>query len=122
MVASRQDAAGFERMTAAASSEVAGLARAVRALILKVMPGAFEVVWGKQKTAGYGTGPKKQSEHFCWIALQKNWVNLGFNYGSELADPDGLLEGTGAKFRHVKVRSAEDARRPALRKLLVTAT
>lgn len=26
---------------------------------------------------------------------------IGFNYGTELPDPAGLLEGTGKKFRHL---------------------
>jgi len=102
-------------------ADIAKLARAIRALIIDVMPGVFEVVWVRQKVVGYGTGIKKQTEHFCWIAPQRAWVNLGFNYGSELADPDGLLEGTGNKFRHVKVRTVADVGRPALRKLLVAA-
>ena len=37
------------------------------------------------------------------------WVNLGFYQGVGLADPEGLLEGTGAKMRHVKIRSLDDA-------------
>ena len=36
----------------------------------------------------------------------------------ELDDPDGLLEGSGARLRHVKLRTAEDARRPALKRLI----
>jgi len=36
-----------------------------------------------------------------------NHVSLGFNYGSELPDPKGLLEGTGKLFRHIKIKSQE---------------
>jgi hypothetical protein len=32
------------------------------------MPGVTEVPWVAQKSAGYGVGPKKMSEHFCYIA------------------------------------------------------
>ena len=71
---------------------------------------------------GYGTGPKKQTEHFSWIQPNKAHVNLGFNYGAELPDPDALLEGTGKLFRHVKLRSPEDVAEPSLRRLLETAT
>ena len=48
-------------------------------------------------------------------------VNVGFFRGAELADPDGLLEGTGKFMRHVKLRPevAVDAR--ALMKLIDTA-
>ena len=29
-------------------------------------------------------------------------MNLGFNRGAELADPDGILQGTGKLIRHVR--------------------
>lgn len=38
--------------------------------------------------------------------------------GSRLPDPDHLLEGTGKNLRHVKLRSIEDATRPAFVGLL----
>ncbi len=57
--------------------------------------------------AGYGIGPKKMSEHFCYIALNEDYVNFGFNQGADLPDPKGLLEGSG-KMPHQDSR----ARRP----------
>lgn len=33
-------------------------------------------------------------------------MSLGFNRGAELPDPEGLLEGSGKRIRHVKIRSA----------------
>ena len=35
-----------------------------------------------------------------------------------LADPTGIVEGTGKRIRHVKVRSMADVERPALRALI----
>jgi hypothetical protein len=48
-------------------------------------------------------------------------VNVGFFRGAEIADPGGLLQGTGKFMRHVKLgpQRAVDAR--ALRKLIETA-
>lgn len=37
---------------------------------------------------------------------------------ADLDDPDGLVEGTGKRIRHVKVRTIDDAERPALRRLI----
>jgi hypothetical protein len=37
-----------------------------------------------------------------------SWVNLGFYQGAELPDQGGLLEGTGKKLRHVKIRNAAE--------------
>jgi hypothetical protein len=49
-------------------------------------------------------------------------VNLGFNYGSELPDPEGLLEGTGKLLRHTKITALEKLANPALRQLVVVAS
>lgn len=108
----------FEQVMDRLSPEVASLARQARALILEICPESFEVVWVQQGTVGYGTGPKKLSEHFSWLQFTKSYVQLGFNYGAELKDAAGLLEGTGAKMRHVKIRSSEDLDRPGVRALL----
>lgn len=108
----------FEDVVSEASPEVKEIAYATRTLLAEVKPGITEVPWGNQKIAGYGVGPKKMSEHFCYIAPKKDYVNLGFMYGADLPDPEGLLEGSGKLLRHVKIRSLEDLERPALRKLV----
>ena len=77
-----------------------------------------KVPWPKQKIIGYGVGPKKMSEHFCYIGAFSEHVNLGFYYGAHLPDPQGLLEGTGKKLRHIKVREVEEVAQPALDQLL----
>ncbi len=48
-------------------------------------------------------------------------VNVGFFRGAEIADPDGLLEGTGKFLRHVKLVPDGDGNAAALRKLIETA-
>jgi hypothetical protein len=98
----------FEEVVAKFNKEIAEIASALRKLIALKYPGVIEVVWKQQKIIGYGIGPKKMSEHFTYIAPFKNHVNLGFYYGVELPDPHQLLEGTGKKLRHVKVRSLND--------------
>jgi len=58
------------------------------------------------------------TEHYAYLGLQRAHVNLGFYHGAALPDPAGLLEGTGKSLRHVKVRDAAVAHRPAVRALL----
>jgi hypothetical protein len=48
-------------------------------------------------------------------------VNVGFFRGAELADPGGLLVGTGKFMRHVKLGPGRDVDARALRKLIATA-
>ncbi len=112
----------FDEVIAQAPPEIKALARAARALIAEVLPGVTEVPWARQKIAGYGVGPKKMSQHFCYIAPFKKHVNLGFMYGAHLPDPAGLLEGKGADLRHVKLRQPADVDQTALRQLIENAT
>ena len=112
----------FEDVIAAASDDVRQLATAARKLVADVMPGVTEVPWVRQKTVGYGVGPKKMSEHFCYLAPQKRHLNLGFFYGADLDDPDDLLEGTGKLLRHVKLKTIEQVQEPALRTLVEKAS
>jgi hypothetical protein len=112
---------GFEEIAAAFEPRVRDLAVRTRALITEVYPEVVEVPWVRQNVVGYGVGPKKMSEHFCYIAFHKDHVNLGFNQGAELPDPEGLLEGPGKTLRHVKIAKPEDLEDPALRRLLEAA-
>lgn len=41
---------------------------------------------------------------FAYVNSFTNHVNVGFFYGAELDDPAGLLEGSGKRMRHVKVK------------------
>ncbi len=108
----------FDDVIAAAPPEIQRLAHAARALLADVMPGITEVPWARQKIAGYGVGPKKMSQHFCYIAPFKKHLNLGFMYGAHLPDPQHLLAGQGADLRHVKIRNRSDLERESLRELI----
>ena len=55
---------------------------------------------------------------FAYANAFKAHVNVGFFRGAELADPDGLLEGTGKFMRHVKLRPGQLVDDAALRKLI----
>jgi hypothetical protein len=48
-------------------------------------------------------------------------VNVGFFLGAQLADPAGLLEGTGKNMRHVKLRPGSEIDREALAALIQAA-
>lgn len=111
----------YEDALSGLSDQVKEIAGRLRALISDVYPEVIEVPWPKQKIIGYGVGPKKMSEHFCYIGAFKAHVNLGFYYGAVLPDPEGLMEGTGINLRHIKFKSLEAADQPAVRDLLEAA-
>jgi Domain of unknown function (DU1801) len=116
------DSSVFEEIVADAPKEIRELGLACRELIFEVLPQTVEVVWPRQRTAGYGTGPKKMTEQFCWLAPYDKHVVFGFYYGTELPVPEGLLEGSGLLMRHVKIRTRADLENPALRRLVEAAT
>src|SRR5712691_601134 len=96
------------------SPEVRNLALKARKLILDVIPDAIEQVDPPSKIIAYGYG-RKMADIICVIAPYTSHVNLMFSRGASLPDPAGLLEGTGKLARHVKLRTAEDLQRPAVR-------
>jgi hypothetical protein len=55
---------------------------------------------------------------FAYANAFRAHVNVGFFRGAELADPDGLLEGTGKFMRHVKLRPGQQVDEEALRNLI----
>ena len=112
----------FDEIIQSYSRVIKEIARRTRNLIHQILPEVVEVVWIKQKNIGFGTGPKKKTEHFCWLMPATSHVTLGFNYGAELPDPKGLLEGTGKLFRHHKIKSVEELSNPDLIALIKYAT
>ena len=108
----------FDDALADSSDQVQEIARRLRDLIVEVYPDVVEVPWPRQRIVGYGVGPKKMSEHFCYIGAHREHANLGFYYGAELPDPEGLMAGTGKKLRHIKVRDAEGIGQSSLRRYI----
>jgi hypothetical protein len=58
---------------------------------------------------------------FGYVNVFKAHANVGFYFGAELHDPAGLLEGSGRRMRHVKVRADSELDSTALSSLIVFA-
>jgi hypothetical protein len=58
---------------------------------------------------------------FAYVNAFKAHVNVGFFRGAEIADPEGLLEGTGKFMRHVKLIPGSEVDASALKRLIDTA-
>jgi hypothetical protein len=102
------------------SPQVRAIALRTREVILSVLPGVTEKVYPGWKVIQYSAGAGRD-DVFAVISPQRERVNLGLANGAGLADPAGLLEGTGKGIRHVKLTSAEVAGAPALRDLVAGA-
>jgi hypothetical protein len=59
-----------------------------------------------------------QDAPFAYVNSFTSHVNVGFFYGVMLDDPAGILEGTGKRMRHVKLRPGSAANTEALRDLI----
>jgi hypothetical protein len=58
---------------------------------------------------------------FTYVGAFKNHVNVGFFQGASLKDPAGLLQGSGKRMRHVKLRWGEPVNETALHALILAA-
>jgi len=58
---------------------------------------------------------------FGYVNVFTAHVNVGFFVGAHLADPAGLLEGTGKNMRHVKLRPHTEIDSDALARLIQAA-
>jgi hypothetical protein len=86
----------------------------VRGTVLEGYPGAVEVFDPADGLLAIGATRSMRDLLFA-IITHRAWVNLQLADGADLPDPDGRIEGTGKRVRHVKVRTVEDASAPWLR-------
>jgi hypothetical protein len=100
------------------ADDVASIARAARRLVLAVLPDARETLDRADRIVGYSTGPRAIKDLWAGIAPHRSHVNLQLANGALIDDPTGLVEGTGKRVRHVKLRAVDEVDRPELRRLL----
>ena len=97
-------------------SEIQLITRELVAVARKKMPGAHEFIY--HNAVGYSVSDSP-FDRICYVWPQeKGYVNFGFFFGGELPDPKKLLIGEGKRLRHVKIRNVDEARNPALAKLI----
>ena len=58
---------------------------------------------------------------FAYVGAFKAHANVGFFHGVDLPDPDGLLQGTGKRMRHVKLSFGRKVDEAALDALIAAA-
>jgi hypothetical protein len=109
-----EDALAFDRHLDAIAPNVADIARALRLTVLEGFPAAVESFDPGDGLLAFGTGRSMRDLRFAIIPHTAH-VNLQLVDGVDLANPDGRIEGTGKRARHIKVRSVEDAHAPWLR-------
>ncbi len=98
--------------------EVVKIALAARKAVLKTAGKCSELIYETYCISNAFTFTGKQGQGFIHIATYAGHVNLGFDRGTELDDPDAKLTGTGKLIRHIRLNSVADVRNDSVIQLI----
>ena len=118
MTAASEASLAFDRFLDASAPGIAEVARALRLAVCAGAPDLIEIFDAADGLLAFGTGGPSRRAFWFAIIPHKAHVNLQLADGVDLPNPDGRIEGTGKRIRHVKVRSVEDAAAPWLRAVI----
>lgn len=100
------------------SQEVIDLFTDLREYILELYPDSNELVYHTYALTAVFSISDKLSDAFCMLPIYTNHLNLGFNKGKLLQDPNKLLTGTGNLIRHIDVKKPTDYRNIQVKALI----
>jgi hypothetical protein len=101
---------------------VADLTLALREVVLEEAPDAVEsIVKGYAVAIGFSFTGKPLKDGFCHVVTYSSYVNLGFNRGALLPDPNRVLVGKGTMIRHITIRDQKELERQFIRRYLQAA-
>jgi hypothetical protein len=98
----------WDENLASHTAAVQAAARALEAEIRSALPDVVVQYDQGNGLLAFGRSMRMRDLLFALIP-HAGWVNLQLAAGALLPNPDGLIEGTGKKIRHIKVRAAETA-------------
>ncbi|MDP1817550.1 MAG: DUF1801 domain-containing protein [Leadbetterella sp.] len=98
--------------------EVVELFINLREYILELHPDCNELIYHTHALTAVFSVSDKLSDAFCMLPIYTNHLNLGFNKGTLLKDPNKLLTGTGNLIRHIDVKKTSDYRNPKVKALI----
>lgn len=90
----------------------------LRAYILELYPDSNELLYHTHALTAVFSISDKLSDAFCMLPIYTNHLNLGFNKGTLLKDPNKLLTGTGNLIRHIDVKKTSDYRNSKVKALI----
>ncbi|HTT19208.1 MAG TPA: DUF1801 domain-containing protein [Candidatus Sulfotelmatobacter sp.] len=107
---------------AAYSPHISDLTLALRDVVLEEAPDSIESISrGYALAIGFSFTGKPVKDGFCHVVTYSTHVNLGFNRGALLPDPNGLLVGKGKWIRHITIQNQNELEHPAIRRYLEAA-
>lgn len=93
----------------------------LRAFILNIHPKGNELLYHTHALTSLYSVSEKMGDAFCMIPIYTNHLNLGFNKGTLLEDPQNLLQGTGKWIRHIPIEKESDFKNEAVKELIKNA-
>src|SRR5262245_32679237 len=98
------------------------LIRAVRRMLRRRFPTAFELAYDNYNFFVLGYGPtERPSDCVLSMAAGASGVGLCFTQGASLKDPKRILQGSGNQTRFLRVDSADILNRPEVEELVTAA-
>ncbi|OCX54603.1 hypothetical protein BEL04_10250 [Mucilaginibacter sp. PPCGB 2223] len=81
------------------------LALWLRDWVWEQYPQCNELIYDNYNALAFGWSPtEKMTDIFCSVALYGNKdVHFGFYWGSEINDPEKLLQGAGKQYRYLRI-------------------
>lgn len=112
----------IEKYLESFNSEIASLAQQLRDFLKKETKPTTELVGDSTISLNIGYGfTEKAWDCFCAIIVYSKHINVSFPSGTSLSDPKELLQGTGKKIRHIKIKKFDDIKSPDVQDLLLEA-
>ncbi len=90
----------------------------LRNYLLSFNAEAIEILYHTHALTAVFSLSERLSDAYCHVPVYTGHLNLGFNKGALLQDPEGLLQGTGKLIRHLPVEQPDDWQNPAVQTLL----
>jgi hypothetical protein len=118
MITTRPIHPDFQFLLEFKDQEIIDLFTDLREYILALYPDSNELVYHTHALTAVFSISDKLSDAFCMLPIYTNHLNLGFNKGTLLKDPNKLLTGTGNLIRHVDVKKTSDYRNPKVKALI----
>jgi hypothetical protein len=99
--------------------EIVAAATESRARLQNMIPGGIEFVYDNYNALVFGYGPSERpSEAVLSLAIMPRWVTLCFLKGARLADPKGLLRGSGSIVRNIRLKGPAHLKEPDVQRLI----
>lgn len=108
----------FQKLLDNKNQDIIDLFMDLRGYILELYPDSNELLYHTHALTAVFSISDKLSDAFCMLPIYTNHMNLGFNKGTLLKDPDKLLTGTGNLIRHIDVSKPSDYRNPKVKALI----